>query len=178
MPRRSVTTIPSRDRAFERAVQKVLAETDDPTPDRIEAGLRPLFPRVAVFQRELSGEQDHVYAYRDGHYEQREAHRWWDDSSVACVCVDSATGQLTHVSQEWAELMRTQPDDVIGRHFTDFVLPEARRAAQGMFEAVIDGGEIDTEALLQRPDGSTITIELHASRTDGDIDIRYRLVER
>lgn len=175
MFRRFVTTIPSTDRAFERAVQKVLEGTDNPTPDQIEAGLRPLFPRVAVFERVLSGEREHVYAYRDGRYQQRDARRWWDESNVACVCVDTSTGQLTHVSKAWAELMHTEPEGVVGRHFTDFVLPEARQAAQGMFEAVMDGGEIDTEALLVRPDGSTVTIQIHASRVKDEIDIRYRL---
>ena len=175
MPKRPVSTIPSTDRAFQRAVEKVVDDGHDATLDQIAARLRGLFPKVAVFRRLVSGESGHLYAYRDGHYEKKVAERWWDGPGVACVRVDAASGELTYISKEWAELMSAEPLGLLHRHFTDFVLPEATAAAQGMFEAVIEGGEVDTEALLLRPDHSTITIELHASRDDGEVDIRYRL---
>ena len=36
--------------------------------------------------------------------------------------------------------------------------------------------EVSTEALVRRADGTTLRIELHASRRNGAIDVRYRPV--
>jgi PAS domain-containing protein len=169
-----ISTIPSNDRAFERAVEHVAAHAPRATPADLEARLRPLFPRVAIFARHVSGEHGHLYAYRDGHFERSARDPWWDAPNTPCACIDAATGNLTHVSGEWADLMAADPSALVGRHFSDFVLPDARDAAEGLFQALQEGGEIDTEALLVRDDRSTIALEIHARRVDGEIDVRYR----
>ena len=69
------------------------------------------------------------------------------------------------------------PPISVGRHFVDFVQPEARAAAQAMFEAVSQFREVRSEALVRRPDGSTLAIEFRAIRTDGDIEVCYRPLE-
>jgi hypothetical protein len=171
---RPVSTIPSTDAAFKRAVEKVWAEAPNGSPRDLEARLRPLFPRVAVFERLVSGEHGHLYAYRDGGYQQPIEDRWWEAPGAACVCIDASTGELTHVSAEWADLMAGDPQGLVGRHYMDFLLPEARPVAVGMFEALLGGEEIDSEALVVRADGTPLTIEFHAHRTNGEIDVRYR----
>ena len=176
MANRSVSTFPSSDRAFKRVVDHVGADTTSNSTEEVARRLRPLFPRVAVFEQHLTGEQARLYVFRDGHFELDSGERWWDEPGVACVCVSAASGQLTRVSSEYAALMHARPEDLIGRHYTDFVQPEARDAAAAMFEALTEDRDVSSEALIQRVDGTTVRIELHASRTDGEIDVRYRPV--
>ena len=73
--------------------------------------------------------------------------------------------------------MRAEPTDLVGRHFVDFVQPEARAAAAAMFEAVSQFREVRSEALVQRPDGSTLSIEFRAIRKDDEIEVCYRPLE-
>jgi PAS domain S-box-containing protein len=171
---RYVSTFPSSDRAFARVVDRVGAQTTATSREEVARRLRPLFPRVAVFEQQLTGEPIRLYVFRDGRYEAQPPDRWWDEPGVATVCLDAASGRLTKVSSEYAALMRAEPDDLIGRHYSEFVAPEAREVASGMFEALAEDREVSTSALVRRVDGTTVRIDLHASRQDGEIDVRYR----
>jgi hypothetical protein len=172
-----VNTIPSNDVVLRRVVDRV-TETDQPdTAADLAARLRPLYPRIAVFERQLSGERAQFYVYREGHYEPERHDEWWERPGVPCVHVSATTGELTSVSGEWAELMRSDASNLVGRHFVDFVQPEARAAAAAMFEAVSQFREVRSEALVQRPDGTTLAIEFRAARTDGEIEVYYRPLE-
>ena len=66
---------------------------------------------------------------------------------------------------------------LVGRHFAEFVKPEARGVAQAMFEAVADEKEVRSEAVVQRPDGTTLAIEFRAIRRDDEIEVCYRPLE-
>ncbi len=59
---------------------------------------------------------------------------------------------------------------------SDFVQPDAREAAAAMFEALAEDRDVSSEALIRCADGTTVRIELHASRRNGEIDVRYRPV--
>jgi PAS domain-containing protein len=174
---RIVNTIPSQDAALRHVVDTVTSHEEPQSAAQLAEWLRPLYPRVAVFERQLSGERPHLYVYRDGRYEPEGQDRWWEADDVACVHVDAATGRLTAVTGSWAELMRASAEELVGRHFVDFVLPEARAAAQGLFEAVVAEREVRSEALLARPDGTTLAIEFRAIRRNGVIEVDYRPVE-
>jgi hypothetical protein len=171
---RVVNTIPSRDAVLRRVVDRVT--TDDPpaSADDLATQLRPIYPRVAVFERQLSGERSHLYVYRDGRYEPDDGEAWWKATDVARARVSRRTGRLTSVSDPWASLMRSTESDLVGRPYTDFVSPEARTAAQAMFEAVNEEREVRSEALVTRPDGSLLQIEFRAILRDGDIEVDYR----
>jgi PAS domain S-box-containing protein len=172
-----VNTIPSHDVALRRVVDRITEDTHPESAADLASRLRPLFPKVAVFERQLSGEHAQLYVYRDGRYEPEPRDPWWDAPEVARVHVSAATGMLTQVSGAWARLMRAAADELAGRNFVDFVLPEARAAALAMFEAVSQFREVRSEALVQRPDGSTLPIEFRAVRRDGDIEVSYRPLE-
>jgi hypothetical protein len=59
---------PSRDPAFQRAIDELL-ESGVTDPSAAEAALRPLFPRVVVRARDLANESTAVrYAYREGRW--------------------------------------------------------------------------------------------------------------
>jgi PAS domain S-box-containing protein len=173
-PGRVVNTIPSKDAALRRVVDRVTSTGEQGTAADLAASLRSLYPRVAVFERQLRGERPQLYVYRDGRYEPETRDPWWEAPGVPCVHVDGATGRLVRVTGAWAELMRAPADELVGRHFVDFVLPEARAAAQAMFEAVSEEREVRSEALVARPDGSTLPIEFRAIRRDGEIEVCYR----
>jgi len=147
------------------------------TADALAARLRPLYPKIAVFERQLSGERAQFYVYRDGRYEPERRDPWWEQPGVPRVLVATMNGQLTSVSGEWAALMHAEPAELVGRHFVDFVLPEARDAALAMFDAVRHFREVRSEALVRRPDGSTLPIEFRAARRDGEIEVSYRALE-
>jgi hypothetical protein len=174
---RVVNTIPSSDVVLRRVVERVAAGEQPGTAAELAARLRPLYPKVAVFERQLSGERAQFYVYRNGRYEPERRDEWWARPGVASVHVSATTGELTAVSGEWAELMRAAATDLIGRHFVDFVQPEARSAATAMFEAVSQFREVRSEALVQRPDGTTLAIEFRAVRRDGEIEVSYRPLE-
>jgi len=172
-----VNTIPSNDVVLRRVVDRITERDQPDTAADLAARLRPLYPRIAVFERQLSGERAQFYVYRDGRYEPEGREEWWEQIGVPCVHVDALTGQLTSVTGEWAALMRADEADLVGRHFVDFVLPEAREAAQAMFEAVSQYHEVRSEALVRRPDGTTLPIEFRAIRRDGRIEVCYRSLE-
>jgi hypothetical protein len=144
----------------------------------LAARLRPLFPRIAVFERQLSGDHAHLYVYRDGRYEPEHTDDWWAVPGTPCVHVSAATGRLTAVTASHAELMHSKSTDLVGRHFVELLQPEARAAAQAMFEAVRDAKEVRSEALVQRPDGTTLAIEFRAVRVGDEIEVCYRPLER
>jgi PAS domain S-box-containing protein len=169
-----VNTIPSNDVVLRRVVDRVTAAAQPDTADDLAARLRPLYPRIAVFERQLSGERAQFYVYRDGRYEPERRDHWWERTAVPCVHVDVETGRLTAVSGEWAALMRAEQAELVGRHFVDFALPEAREAAEAMFEAVSQFREVRSEAQVLRADGTTIQIEFHAVRRDGQVEVCYR----
>jgi PAS domain S-box-containing protein len=157
-----------------RVVERVTADKQPETAADLAARLRPLYPRIAVFERQLSGERAHYYVYRDGRYEPEHPAPWWEQPGTPCIHVSATTGHLTRVSGSYAAMMRAQQQDLVGRHFLDMVLPEARGAAQAMFEVVSEEREVRSEALVVRPDGSTIPIEFRALRSNGEIEVFYR----
>lgn len=172
-----MNTIPSHDVVLRRVVERLNAEAQPSTADDLAARLRPLYPRIAVFERQLSGERAQFYVYRDGRYEPDRPGAWWEQPGTPCVHVSVETGQLSKVSGEYAELMRAPEMQLVGRHFLDMVLPEARAAAQTMFEVLFQEREVRSEALVVRPDGSTVAIEFRAVRSNGEIEVCYRPLE-
>lgn len=167
-------TIPSRDAVLRRVVARVAADDALQTPDELAERLRPLYPQVAVFERQLSGERPQYYVYRDGRYEPDRPDRWWEQTDVPCVRVDGATGRLVSMTGAWAELMHADAASLVGRHFAEFVRPEARAVAEAMFEALAEEREVRSEAVVARPDGTTVAIEFRAVRRDGEIEVCYR----
>jgi len=59
---------------------------------------------------------------------------WWMADDTAHARVSATTGELTSVTAEWANLMLGETSEIVGRHFMDFVAPEARTAASGLLD--------------------------------------------
>ncbi len=174
---RTVNTIPSHDAVLRRIVERLTGSRAFQTAEQLAALLRPLFPRVAVFERQLSGEWPHLYVYRDGRYEPERVDRWWDAPDAPCVRVSATTGRLVAVSGSWAGLMHAEPRDMVGRPFIEFVEPAAHAAARAMFEVVDEEREVRSETLVVPLDGTTRAFEFHAIRRDAEIEVCYRPME-
>jgi hypothetical protein len=174
---RTVNTIPSHDAVLRRVVERVTGTKPFQNAEQLADMLRPIYPRVAVFERQLSGETPLLYVYRDGRYEPDRG-AWWTATDVPCVRVSAASGVLTSVSGTWASLVRADQAALVGRHYTDFVQPEARAAAQAMFEVLGEEREVRSEAVVVRADGSPVPIEFRAVMTDGEIEVCYRPLDR
>lgn len=176
-PRRScmnIQTYPSRDRAFSRAVERLVRRKPDARASELVDELRLLYPRVAIFERQLSNELPVYYAYRDGRFEPEGSEPWWTHEGVPTVRVSTSSGAITDVSDAWAVFMRGDRSALLGRHFTDFLLPDARDAGVGLFEAVVEAGEVRSEALVVRADGTTVSIEFRATLLGDAIEVAYR----
>lgn len=169
-----IQTFPSRDRAFSRAVERLARQMPDAEAPELVDDLRHLYPRVTIFARQLSGEPPIYYAYRDGRFEPAHDEPWWTAERTPIVKVSAVSGRLTRVSEAWAAFMHGDSQSLLGRHFSEFLLPEARDTGVGLFEAVIETGEVRSEALVQRADGTHVAIEFHAVLTADEIEVAYR----
>jgi len=171
---RTVNTIPSHDAVLRRVVDRLTRSRAPESAAQLADMLRPLFPRVAVFERQLSGERPLLYVYRDGRYEPERRDRWWEAPGAPCIRVSAESGLLTSVTSTWARLMHADADALVGRHFLEFVQPEARPAARALFEVLDEERDVRSEALVVRPDGTVLGIEFRAIRRDGGIEVCYR----
>jgi hypothetical protein len=174
---RTVNTIPSHDAVLRRVVDRLTGSRPPQSAEQLADMLRPLFPRVAVFERQLSGERPLLYVYRDGRYEPERRDQWWDVPGAPCIRVSIRTGLLTSVTGPWAGLMQSDADSLVGRHFHEFVQPQARAAAQALFEVLDEMRDVRSEALVVRPDGTTLGIEFRAIRRGDEIEVCYRPLE-
>lgn len=171
---RIVNTIPSHDRALRRLVDRITDEDPPETPQELEATLRPMFPRVAVFERQLSGERRLFYVYRDGRYEPEDRERWWEAPDVPCARVSLQTGEMIRVAGAWEALLGAPAESIPGRHFSSFVVPAALPAARAMFEAAARDREVRTLAAVARADGTPLHLEVRAVREDSEIVVWLR----
>lgn len=160
-----------------RVVERLNAESEPASAAELASRLRPIYPRIAVFERQLSGERAQFYVYRGGRYEPDRTDPWWEEPGAPRARVSESTGRITAVTGEYAELMRASEGDLVGRHFVELVLPEAQVAAETMFEVVTEEREVRSEALVVRRDGSTLPIAFRAIRRDGEVEVWYRPLE-
>lgn len=169
-----VTTVPSSDLAFARAVEVVLAAQPRPTADALQESLRSIYPKVAVFERQLSGEQDVYYVYRDGTFVRDVVKPWWTEPDAAWSQYSAADGRLIDASEQWVALMGGRREDFLGRHYTEWVHPNARLAAATFHATVLELGEIHSEGLVRRADGADVRVEFYGVLVGDTIDVWYR----
>lgn len=171
---RVVHTIPSHDVVLRRVVDRVTVEARARTPEELAERLRPLYPQIAVFEGQLSGDRPYLYVYRDGRYEPESGEAWWAATNAAWVRVSVRTGKVVAASASWASLMRADLHSLPGRDYPDFIPPAAQAVEKAMFEALRDEEEVHSRALAVRQDGTTLSIEFRAIRLNGDVDVFYR----
>lgn len=173
---RIVNTIPSHDTVLRRVVDRIAGELKPETPAQLAAHLRPLYPRVAVFERQLSGEPRQVYVYRDGRYEPEPMDGWWRSRTVPRARISLPKGGLVRASESFGRLLGVASSELVGRSFLDLVRADARHVAAAMVDALGHEEEAWSEVMLVRPDASTVLLEMRGVRRDGGVDLCFRPV--
>ena len=164
--------MPRSDAVFARVASRLAEEAATPTD--LEARLRTFFPLAVVRERSLSHEPRVLYIYRDGYYIHDRPDAWWRTEAVATVTIDIRSGRVIDASPSWAQVLREPADRLLGRPYTELVGPEALEVADVMLATVLELGEVTSEALLRRSDGSAVSFEFHAEREGDRIEIAYR----
>ena len=174
---RVVHTIPAHDVVLRRLVERATITKDPRSPEELAEHLRPLYPRIAVIEGQLSGGRPPLYVYRDGRYEPESREPWWSEEDAAWVRVSVRTGKVVAASASWASLMRADLHGLPGRDYPDFVPPSARELEEAMFEALRDDEVVRSKAVAIRQDGTMLPIEFRGTRLDGEVDLFYRPLE-
>jgi hypothetical protein len=159
-----IVTIPSTDRAFQAHVERLAARARFTEPEALGARLRRLFPRVLVRARQLTGESDVWYVYRDGGWRPDDT-VWWQQPNVPRVEL-SADGWVVSATPAARGLLAVG-DGEERHHFTDFAAPGALEDATALFEIVRSGHDLDATVRIRPLTGDIIACELHATR-NGD----------
>ncbi len=169
-------TIPSADAPFRAHVERVRRRLTPAGPDQLETGLRRLFPRVVVRERELSGEAPVWYVYRDGGWRPSLTGPWWETAGLPHIVV-SAEGWIEEASPSAADLLGIDASDVVSPHVTDFVAPGTLDDAMALFAGIEEGHDFTATVLLRPSSGDVVAIDMHATRSRSHVAAVLRLSE-
>ncbi|MER6357202.1 SpoIIE family protein phosphatase [Streptomyces sp. NPDC001634] len=86
---------------------------------------------------------------------------WWNLLPVALIVFDGA-GRITQWAKAAPELFGYTADEVIGRDGTDLVLPDSRREARAVQEAVASGRSVTGHIPVRHKNGSIVEVEVWA----------------
>ena len=166
---------PSYDLGFARVVETILAEDPDITPLVLQARLRDLSPATIVRAHELSGDHDEtLYVFRDGRWARDIEPNWWRENEVAHVTVSAATGAAIDVDQAFLDLIGADREWVIGRLYHEFVVPEARVAADVLYQTAKQTGTVHSIARVAGPDERSLVCEFRAAVSGDEIVVAVR----
>jgi hypothetical protein len=177
-PVADVRAMPRSDVVFERVARRLADRASSPRD--LQVRLRAYFPRAVVRERGLSHEPPILYIYRDGRYEQDHDGAWWTAAAVDTVVIDVGSGMIVEAGPRLATLVQgtdgSPEQGLVGRPWTDLVGPDALEVAQLTIATILELGEVTSEALLRRADGSPVLMEFHALLAHGRIEVAYRPV--
>jgi PAS domain-containing protein len=180
-----ILTIPSSDLAFVRQVEHLRAgraggagRADGPasTPAELEARLRRLFPRAVVRPRDIVGEPDAWYVYRDGTWRPDLVGEWWDAPGLPRVVV-SRDGWIVEATPTALGLLGIEATELGARHFTDFVAPGTLDDSMSLFSIVDEGHDLSATVLLRPTSGDVLSIDIHAVRQGDMLVGLFRLAD-
>jgi PAS domain S-box-containing protein len=90
-----------------------------------------------------------------------QAAAWWNLLPVALI-VSDGTGRIRQWAKAAPELLGYTTGEVIGRDLTDLVLPDHRREARAVHDAVAAGRSVTGQFPMRHKNGSTIGMEVWA----------------
>lgn len=124
---------------------------------------------VRLIVGQLSGAMANVNALQS---ERRRADRIWSHARDLMVVADSG-GIFRAVSPAWTRILGHPIADVVGRHFSDFVLPDDLAASSSAYDQAIQVGDLTNFVnRLATSDGGFRWISWHTS-TEGDVVYAY-----
>jgi hypothetical protein len=150
-------------------VERVVASGKFATPEALGGRLRRLFPRVLVRARQLAGEGDLWYVYRDGGWRPDDA-VWWQRPNVPRL-ESTDDGVIVEATPEARGLLGIGPDER-PHHLAEFIVPGALDDASALFEIVRSGHDLDATIRVRPLTGDVIACEIHSTRR-GDRLVTY-----
>ena len=166
---------PSYDLGFARVVESILDEDPDITALALQARLRNLSPATIVRTHELSGDHEQtLYVFRDGRWARDIEPDWWREDEVARVTVSAATGAAIDVDPAFLALIGADREWVIGRLYHEFVVPQARVAADVLYQTALETGQVHSIARVVGPDERNLICEFRAVVTGDEIVVAVR----
>ncbi len=166
-------TLPSSDAAFAAVVHGTIDDEDVESPEDLMERLRPLYPRIALSVRTLSGEAGPTwYIYRDGRYTPTDQTRWWADPETPAFTA-GRNGIVTSCDARAAELLGGPIEEIIGASVVDLVDRDGGAAARRLLAYLLEHGVVETVIAIT-VDGRRRLLDGRAW-VDGDrIEIRIR----
>ncbi|MFF4118892.1 SpoIIE family protein phosphatase [Streptomyces sp. NPDC001714] len=89
----------------------------------------------------------------------RQAAAWWNALPVALI-VSDGTGRIRQWAKAAAELLGYATDEVVGRDLTELVLPDHRREARAVRDAVAAGRSVTGQFPMRHRNGSSVVTEV------------------
>jgi len=169
LPYSSITThgivllcFPPTDRALRRKATELLAALPGPTPDSLEAVLRPFYPRIVVRERaDVAGFGERGwYVYRDGRVSPFGGDRWWTDPGAARTVI-AADGAYVDANDVALELLGIGRAALASARAGDFTSPEHRENVPWLRQLLLDTGEVHSTSIMRRGNGEDVEIEYH-----------------
>lgn len=122
-----------------------------------ETALRASEARLRDFNETLERQVEERTAERD---------RLWETSPDLLLVIDFE-GVFHRVNPAWTSLLGYAPDELIGHHVTEFVVPEDHGDTINAYEAAAGGGQPRVENHYRHKDGSTRSISWVAAQAGG-----------
>ncbi|MBO9516426.1 MAG: PAS domain S-box protein [Porphyrobacter sp.] len=147
----------------------------DPTGSTLDGSLilglnpyRPNDPEILSVARLVAAQIAGAFANVSAlHSERRRADRIWTVSRDLMIVVD-AQGHLQSVSPAWTRILGHHAEDVVGRHFSEFMHPDdVHESGLALARAIADHQLTNFESRYVTVDGNVRWIEWHTSMEDG-----------
>lgn len=166
-------TIPSDDTAFAEHVRRLMERAPDMGPAALGARLALVYPTVVVRARDLSGEPEVWYVYRDGAW-RPPAGPWWQDPQVPHVTA-GRDGRVRAANDAARALLGFDHGEQ--PHYSDFFVPDATEDGSMLGDIIREGHRLSATLLLRPIGGDLIACEVRAERTEDGLQAWIRLAD-
>ncbi len=166
-------TIPSDDTAFAEHVRRLTERSPDIGPAGLESRLALVYPTVVVRARDLTGEPDVWYVYRDGSWRPPSG-PWWQDPQVPHITT-SRDGWVRDANDAARALLGFDHEEQL--HYSDFLVPDATEVGSILGDIIREGHRLSGTLLVRPLGGDLVACEVRAERTEDGLQVWIRLAD-
>jgi PAS domain S-box-containing protein len=134
-------------------------------PIRVNASVEPIRfgsrpGGVVIVARDI---REHLETERALEVQRRYFADLFESSPEGIVLLDAETGLVVRVNREFTHMFGYTPEEAVGRHLNDLIVPEERVSeAQELDAAARSGQRVRTETVRKRKDGSLVEVSVLA----------------
>jgi PAS domain-containing protein len=159
-----IRVFPSADAAFVEHARLIAATERHSDAAGLQARLRRFYPRAIARARELSGEPDVWYVYRDGMWAAAAAPVWWQEPHVGHLEVSLDGGWFLDADGIARDILGLASSDLGVTHFTDLLAPGTVQDAEALYRIVGSGTPFDGTVVIRPLGGGPMAVDLHAEQ--------------